>query len=104
MGAASSARYALAMRLVCAGKTDVGRKRQLNEDSFYTSEEYGFCVLADGMGGRDFGEVASSLCVSSFNTYFRKNFPESFRGRPRTGRVRRRTRRLPILRTTMIGP
>jgi protein phosphatase len=71
------------MRLVCAGKTDVGRKRQLNEDSFYTSEEYGFCVLADGMGGRDFGEVASSLCVSSFNTYFRKNFPESFRGRPR---------------------
>ncbi len=71
------------MRLVCAGKTDVGRKRQLNEDSFYTSAEYGFCVLADGMGGRDFGEVASSLCVSSFNTYFRKHFPESFRGRLR---------------------
>lgn len=71
------------MRLVCAGKTDVGRKRQLNEDSFYTSEENGFCVLADGMGGRDYGEVASSLCVSSFNTYFRKHFPETFRGRPR---------------------
>jgi protein phosphatase len=71
------------MRLQCAGKTDVGRKRQLNEDSFYTSEDYGFCVLADGMGGRDFGEVASSLCVSSFNTYFRKNFPETFRGRAR---------------------
>ena len=71
------------MRLVCAGKTDVGRKRQLNEDSFYTSEEHSFCVLADGMGGRDFGEVASSLAVSSFNTYFRKHFPESFLGRPR---------------------
>jgi protein phosphatase len=71
------------MRLVCSGKTDVGRKRQLNEDSFYTSEEHSFCVLADGMGGRDFGEVASSLCVSSFNTYFRKHFPESFRGRAR---------------------
>lgn len=71
------------MRLVCSGKTDVGRKRQLNEDSFYTSEENSFCVLADGMGGRDFGEVASSLAVSSFNTYFKKHFPETFRGRPR---------------------
>ena len=37
------------MRITCAGKTDVGRKRQLNEDSFYTSEEHSFCVLADGM-------------------------------------------------------
>ncbi|HEU4394055.1 MAG TPA: protein phosphatase 2C domain-containing protein [Planctomycetota bacterium] len=74
------------MRLVCAGKTDVGRKRHLNEDSFYASDEYGFCVLADGMGGRDFGEVASSLCVSSFNTYFRKHFPETFRGRPWDGK------------------
>jgi protein phosphatase len=71
------------MRLSCAGKTDVGRKRQLNEDSFYTSEEHSFCVLADGMGGRDFGEVASSLCVSSFNTYFKKHFPETFRLRRR---------------------
>lgn len=35
------------------------------------------------MGGRDFGEVASSLCVSSFNTYFKKHFPETFRGRRR---------------------
>ena len=40
-------------------------------------------MLADGMGGRDFGEVASSLCVSSFNTYFKKNFPETFRARRR---------------------
>jgi len=71
------------IRLVCAGKTDVGRKRELNEDSFYHSEKDSFCVLADGMGGRDYGEVASSLAVSSFNTYVRKYFPESFRGRPR---------------------
>jgi serine/threonine protein phosphatase PrpC len=71
------------MRLHCAGKTDVGRKRELNEDSFYISEKDSFCVLADGMGGRDFGEVASSLCVSSFHAYFKKHFPESYRGRKR---------------------
>jgi len=57
----------------------------LNEDSFYHSDRDSFCVLADGMGGRDFGEVASSLCVSSFNTHFKKHFPETFRGRKRNG-------------------
>ncbi len=58
-------------------------KRKLNEDSFYFSERLSFAVLADGMGGRDFGEVASSLAVSNFNTYFKKHFPRSFRGRRR---------------------
>ncbi len=69
------------IRLVCAGKTDVGRRRELNEDSFSYSEKDSVCILADGMGGRDFGEVASSLCVSTFNKYFKKYFPETFRGR-----------------------
>jgi protein phosphatase len=61
----------------------VGRKRELNEDSFSFSERDSFCILADGMGGRDYGEVASSLAVSTFNTYFKKYFPESFKGRSR---------------------
>lgn len=33
------------------------------------------------MGGRDFGEVASSLCVSTLNKTFKKYFPETLRGR-----------------------
>jgi len=32
------------------------------------------------MGGRDFGEVASSLCVSTLNKSFKKYFPETIRG------------------------
>ncbi len=67
------------IRVVFTGKTDVGRKRQLNEDTFYCSEREAFAVLADGMGGRDFGEVASSLAVSTLNSQVKKYLPESFR-------------------------
>jgi protein phosphatase len=38
-------------------------------------------VLADGMGGRDFGEVASSLCVSALRNQVKKAFPETLRRR-----------------------
>ena len=63
------------------GKTDVGRRRELNEDTFAVSKKYAFAVVADGMGGRDFGEVASSLFVSTLRSYMRKYFPESVKDR-----------------------
>lgn len=68
------------MELFCHGRTDLGRRRQLNEDTLYWSEALGLCIVADGMGGRDFGEVASSLCVSTLKTTFKRYFPESLRG------------------------
>lgn len=54
---------------VC-GATDIGKRRDLNEDSFgiHGFEENvskGLCVLADGMGGHNAGEVASSIAVES---------------------------------------
>ncbi len=50
------------------GASDVGRVRSLNEDSFciYGLDEQkkpGFCVLSDGMGGHNAGEVASQKTV-----------------------------------------
>ena len=69
------------IRIKCFGRTDVGRRRELNEDSLHFSEKDGVCLVADGMGGRDFGEVASSLCVSTLNTHLHKYFPKSFEGR-----------------------
>jgi serine/threonine protein phosphatase PrpC len=63
------------------GSTDIGQRRELNEDSFHCSEREGFCVLADGMGGRDYGEVASSLTVSTLNKQVKKHLPESYRRR-----------------------
>lgn len=41
--------------------THVGLRRELNEDSYYGDSELGLWLVADGMGGHDYGEVASAL-------------------------------------------
>lgn len=43
--------------------TDVGRKRNHNEDCVGITPSHGFAVLADGMGGHNAGEVASAMAV-----------------------------------------
>jgi serine/threonine protein phosphatase PrpC len=43
--------------------TDVGRKRDHNEDSFLCSDELGLYAVADGMGGHLGGERASRMAV-----------------------------------------
>lgn len=50
---------------VSAGQTDVGKKRKGNEDSFLVDADLGLYVVADGMGGRKAGEVASRLVVET---------------------------------------
>ncbi len=39
----------------------VGLRRELNEDTYYADSELGLWLVADGMGGHEFGEVASAL-------------------------------------------
>ncbi|HZV99727.1 MAG TPA: Stp1/IreP family PP2C-type Ser/Thr phosphatase [Methylophilaceae bacterium] len=43
--------------------TDVGQKRDHNEDTVASDAEIGLVVLADGMGGYKAGEVASEIAV-----------------------------------------
>jgi len=57
------------MKVYSAGLTDVGRRRENNEDSFYHDDEVGLYIVADGMGGHRAGEVASSTVVSSVKDY-----------------------------------
>lgn len=46
-------------------RTDVGRVRENNEDSFRLAPELNLFVLSDGMGGQASGEVASRLATET---------------------------------------
>ena len=48
---------------VYAAKSDVGRKRQNNEDSYGVFAGVGAFFVADGMGGGDDGEIASAAVI-----------------------------------------
>jgi PPM family protein phosphatase len=41
--------------------THAGLRRDLNEDTYYGDSELGLWLVADGMGGHEYGEVASAL-------------------------------------------
>jgi PPM family protein phosphatase len=53
-----------------AGKTDVGRERDHNEDHLLVHRGLGLFVVADGMGGNNAGEVASALATTSMKNFF----------------------------------
>ena len=75
--------------LIEAGRTDVGRQRDHNEDCFLIASSHhkradnngqytrahGLYVLCDGMGGHDGGEVASELAAQTLSTYFDQHWP-----------------------------
>ncbi len=60
------------MKLRATGKTDIGLKRKLNEDSLLVAPDLGLYVVADGMGGHKAGEIASRMVVETMADYWRK--------------------------------
>jgi protein phosphatase len=60
------------LKVVAAGVTDVGRKRDHNEDSFLIDEDLKLFVVADGMGGHAGGGTASRIAVETIDRELRQ--------------------------------
>jgi protein phosphatase len=58
------------LRVEVAGETNVGMKRNHNEDNFSIIEGNGLYIVADGMGGHASGEVASKMAVDALREFF----------------------------------
>ena len=57
------------MKLLSVARTDVGRRRQINEDAFFRDDARGFYVVADGVGGHNKGEIASREAVDQLKSW-----------------------------------
>lgn len=58
-------------------KTDIGKAREINQDYYSipkSEDSLQIFILADGMGGYNGGEVASSLAAESARNYIENNF------------------------------
>lgn len=71
-------------QLLVASGQSVGRQRELNEDSLLTisttvagnnsNPPFGLFIIADGMGGHQYGEVASNVAIRTISSYVMKKF------------------------------
>lgn len=68
------------MKYIIACDSDVGRKKDINQDAVYSvniykgGQEIVFSILCDGMGGFEQGEVASTSVVVAYKRWFKDSF------------------------------
>ena len=64
------------MELEAQGATDVGRRREFNEDYFYVDNTRGLFIVCDGVGGAAAGEVASHKAIEFTIQYIDEHWSE----------------------------
>lgn len=61
------------LRAKSAALTDTGLVREHNEDSYFADDNTGLYVVADGMGGHNAGEEASTIAVRYIPLFMRQD-------------------------------
>jgi serine/threonine protein phosphatase PrpC len=59
-----------------SGASDIGRKRQRNEDSFIVNDAVHLYLVADGMGGHNAGDVASQTAAKTIESFLAHSHEE----------------------------
>jgi len=65
------------MRVRSCAISDVGKKRQKNEDSYLINDELHLFIVADGMGGHAGGEYASRIAITTIEDSFKNSAIDS---------------------------
>ena len=63
-------------KIMVAGLTDTGMKRDHNEDAFLIDKKLKLAFVADGMGGHEAGEVASQMAVETIADFIYECDPD----------------------------
>jgi len=76
------------------GATDVGMRREANEDAFLRDDELGLWIVADGMGGHAAGEVASQEAIDAIYSMVKRGKESLFASSPSAAELMRSASRL----------
>lgn len=75
------------LKILAFGQTDVGMRRDHNEDSYLVDDEMLLYAVADGMGGHAGGEMASKLAVGTIGQVVKDEMKSVQNGKPYKGPV-----------------
>lgn len=97
------------MKYLFAGATDVGIKKSTNQDSYCMREAETtegtiiMCVICDGMGGLEKGELASKSIINAFEDWFDEDLPLILLKEDRIGEITYQWERLVKILNASIG-